>query len=116
MAPTAEAPSPSRTLVLAHCGSCNVVEATYQGVKNSSMSWPVTSFGLPGPWSTPSTERRAVTLGGDGQPSCRTWRSVAAKPSGSPVWPYSPPRKPPWPLGKITGTVPSRCAAATAPR
>ena len=49
-------------------------------------------------------------------PAARTSRSFAAKASGSPVWPYSPPRKPPWSLGKITGCVPSRSATASAPR
>ena len=37
----------------------------------------------------------------------RTSRSFAAKASGSPVWPYSPPRKPPWSLGKGTDSVPA---------
>jgi hypothetical protein len=40
----------------------------------------------------------------------RTSRSLAAKASGWPLWPYSPPRKPPWLLGKTTGLVPSRSA------
>ena len=39
----------------------------------------------------------------DRQDAESTSRSFAAKPSGSPVWPYSPPRKPPWSLGKVTG-------------
>ncbi len=34
-----------------------------------------------------------------------TRRRVAANASGSPVCPYSPPRKPAWPLGKTTGAV-----------
>src|SRR5690606_36292058 len=39
-----------------------------------------------------------------------TARSVAAKASGSPVWPYSPPRKPAWSPGNTTGLVPRRSA------
>ena len=37
------------------------------------------------------------------QAPARTSRSFAANESGSPAWPYSPPRKPPWSLGKTTG-------------
>ena len=44
--------------------------------------------------------------------AARTLRKVAAKASGSPVRPYSPPRNPPWPPGKVTGGVPSRSATA----
>ena len=40
----------------------------------------------------------------------------AANASGSPVWPYSPPRNPPWSPGNVTGVVPRRSATATAPR
>ena len=43
----------------------------------------------------------------------RTSRRVAANASGSPVWPYSPPRNPPWPPGKVTG--PSRAARPRPP-
>jgi hypothetical protein len=39
-------------------------------------------------------------------------RSLVANASGSPAHPYSPPRKPPWWLGKTTGVVPSRSATA----
>src|SRR5580765_1617596 len=52
----------------------------------------------------------------DAQRSARTWRSFAANASGWPDWPYSPPRKPPWLLGKMTGLSPSRSAVAWAPR
>ena len=54
--------------------------------------------------------RRQTT---EDQASARTSRSFAANASGSPVWPYSPPRKPPWSLGKRTGSVPSRSATAS---
>src|SRR5690606_21686475 len=40
----------------------------------------------------------------------------AANASGSPIWPYSPPRKPPWSPGKSTGRAPSRSASARAAR
>ena len=60
--------------------------------------------------SRPTRPGRSVATSGssrDGTPgshaSARTSRSFAAKASGSPVWPYSPPRKPPWSLGKMTG-------------
>ena len=58
-----------------------------------------------------------VTVGRAGaHASPRTSRSLAANASGSPAWPYSPPRKPPWSLGKRTSSVPSRSATANAPR
>jgi len=46
----------------------------------------------------------------------RTSRKVAAKASGLPMPPYSPPRNPSWPPGKVTGAVPSRPATAAPPR
>ena len=52
---------------------------------------------------TASVVRRRDAGKSAGRYPARTSRSFAAKASGSPVWPYSPPRKPPWPLGKTTG-------------
>ena len=60
--------------------------------------------------------RRTGTRIGAAWPPGRTSRSFAAKASGSPAWPYSPPRKPPWPLGKGTTEVPEPLGAATAAR
>ena len=48
--------------------------------------------------------------------AARTSRKRTANGPGSPVWPYSPPRNPPWPPGNATGVVPSRSATACAPR
>ena len=43
-------------------------------------------------------------------------RSFAANASGSPVWPYSPPKNPPWSPGNGVGSMPSRSAVASPPR
>ena len=58
--------------------------------------------------SLPKARRPA----GCGRQSRRTSRRVAANSSGLPLPPYSPPRKPSWPPGKVTGGVPSRSATA----
>lgn len=45
-----------------------------------------------------------------------TSRSRAAKASGSPVSPNSPPRNPPWLLGRTVSSMPSRSASASVAR
>src|SRR5690606_641757 len=47
-----------------------------------------------------------------GQPVASTSRNRAANASGWPVWPNSPPRKPPWLLGKTVSSRPT-CSAST---
>ena len=76
---------------------------------------PAVTVGLSAPCRLPRGARglcdRPLRL--DQAPS-RTSRSFAANASGSPAWPYSPPRNPPWSLGK--GTASCRAARRRRPR